>query len=262
MSNRIYGLVVGLCLLISQNGAWAQDFPVLSVTEPELGSWEFEDTSVPVQLDVWGGTPLDFSFEADATAYGGSIQDYRFGWDIQDPADDDEWDQWCATCLETDPRNFSSGTHTLRIEARDNNGSVTTAFFVIAVNQSVLTLTEPTLGTWEFTSWLPEPVLVEIEPGRELHFSWQAIALQGGPIDSYRYGWDILDLQDDEQWTTWCASCLSAPSTSFASGSHKLHVQVRDANLQLISTASIVLNVSSVSVETARWSRIKSLYRE
>ena len=261
MNRLLFFIAMMATCLVSNTHAWATNFPDLNVTEPELGSWEFEETAPPVALRVWASAPLNFSWVADASTYGGTIQDYRYGWDIRNPENDDEWDQsWCSTCLVTEPRNFSTGTHTLHIQARDNTGAITHAVFVLNIFMFTLTLQEPTLGTWDVMTRSPEAILLETTPGNELNFSWQAS--DETLIYAYRHGWDLSDLQDDAEWTPWCSPCLSAPSRSFSSGSHTLHVQMRDDSMQLISTVSIVIGVNSVAAEPSSWSRIKSLYKD
>ena len=134
MSALIRGLNVLLLATVLQQAAWAADVPQLTVTEVELGTWDFLGDPPPIQLDIQPGEPLDFSWVGDASAYGGSIQDYRYGYNIVDPDIDDNWDQnWCSTCLSGPTRSFSSGVQLLRIEVRDVLGATTRSAIVLTV---------------------------------------------------------------------------------------------------------------------------------
>ena len=110
--------------------------PLLTVTEQFLGITTWLGGFAAVSVQIAAGQPLNFCWTGDATRYGGEIQDYRYGWDIRNPENDDEWDQnWCSSCTCASPRAFSSGTHTLFIQVRDNAESITEAKFVLNVNQ-------------------------------------------------------------------------------------------------------------------------------
>jgi hypothetical protein len=110
--------------------------PLLTVREPFLGTSQFLGGGRPVQIDIAAGQPLNFCWEGDAERYGGEIVDYRYGWDISNPEEDSEWDQnWCSSCVCATTRTFTSGTHTLFIQVRDNAETITEARFILQVNQ-------------------------------------------------------------------------------------------------------------------------------
>jgi hypothetical protein len=79
-------------------------------------------------LDSPSGVPLIFKLTASADSYGGTIAGYRYGWDIPDLDDPEQWEVDltplpCPTCLVTLPaRTFFFGTHTLTMEVVDNSG--------------------------------------------------------------------------------------------------------------------------------------------
>jgi hypothetical protein len=126
----------------------------------------------------------------------------------------------------------------------------------------VLVVTEPALGMWTFEGVQPQ-VQVEVPGGTLLHFSWQGDASgYGGTIDAYRFGWDLVNPDDDAQWEQpWSPTATSAPARSFATGTHRLSVQVRD-HAQLVTFAQIEIRITTVPVETSSWSRIRRLYAQ
>ena len=108
----------------------------LIVDEKFLGTYRFVSGAKPVRLDVAAGQPLTFSWRGDAESYGGEIEAYRYGWNIRNPSNDEEWEQgWCATCRSAPVRAFSSGTQRFFLETRDNAESITHAEFELVVQQ-------------------------------------------------------------------------------------------------------------------------------
>ncbi len=110
--------------------------PTLTVTERFLGTFNFVGESHPVILAVAAGQPISFRWRADASSYGGDIVAYRFGWNIQHPENDEEWEQnWCATCKSAQVRIYNSGTQRFFLETRDNAETITHAEIELVVNQ-------------------------------------------------------------------------------------------------------------------------------
>jgi len=61
-----------------------------------------------------------------------------------------------------------------------------------------------------------------------LSLSWQGVAWEyGSEITGYRFGWDILDVEDDSQWSDWSLLDVES-SASFAMGMHSFHLECRD----------------------------------
>jgi hypothetical protein len=108
--------------------------PVLDVKEPYLGFFRFiGPNSSPIDVDMPGGVPLNFSWTADASMYGGEIACYRYGWDIADLNDPSQWYTECIPGLISAPeRTLYSGVHSFFVEARDNLGY--TALAEIQIN--------------------------------------------------------------------------------------------------------------------------------
>jgi len=77
-------------------------------------------------LDLPAGVPVDFCWQATADHYGGIVTGYRYGWDIEDLSDPDQWetDYTPFTSLRacSPPRVFYFGTHTFTVEVIDNSG--------------------------------------------------------------------------------------------------------------------------------------------
>ena len=119
--------------------------PLLRVSEPMLGSFSYMGRkNRPEVLKVPGGFSLRFGWKADASSYGGEISSYRYGWDIIDVNDASEWSvEPSPNVRSIPPTSFSSGIHTLFIEAVDDNGVSTIAqmeinVFVLEMNRNLL----------------------------------------------------------------------------------------------------------------------------
>jgi hypothetical protein len=103
--------------------------PLLYVQERFIGTVRFLglDQS-PSILAIPSGLPLNFTWEADASADGQTIAGFRYGWDITDPNDPEEWPVASDPLLKRAPTvvwNF--GQHLLLVEAKDNAGAITMA---------------------------------------------------------------------------------------------------------------------------------------
>jgi len=101
--------------------------PLLTVANIYMGVVATTSCNTPLTiLDVPAGIPLSFTFSADAESYGGLVSGYRYGWDIADLTDPDQWEvdftPFVQTVATTTPRTFFFGTHTLTIDAVDNSG--------------------------------------------------------------------------------------------------------------------------------------------
>jgi hypothetical protein len=102
--------------------------PQLSVTNQYLGSIVTAVVATPVTIiDLPAGVPVHFRWTASAEEYGGTVVGYRYGWDIADLADPDDWDvDWTpftATSAVSKPATYYFGVHTFTIEVIDNSGS-------------------------------------------------------------------------------------------------------------------------------------------
>ena len=104
--------------------------PALTLTETlnGLGTWTFAGAGAPdVTVDAGGATSVIVAWgQMSATDYGGRPGDYRYGWNVQDPNQDGEWTDW-ENVFSVPSRSLVAAVETLRVQARDNLGTVTTA---------------------------------------------------------------------------------------------------------------------------------------
>ncbi len=101
--------------------------PTFVVTSPLMGSIIAASCDFPLTIvDVPAGVNLPFSLSACADHYGGTVAGYRYGWDILDPNDPDQWEvdytPFVTAIATTPPRAFNFGTHTFTAEVIDNSG--------------------------------------------------------------------------------------------------------------------------------------------
>ncbi len=126
--------------------------PVLRVSEPYLGRWQYLGiNNRPEVFRLPAGFVFNFSWSADASSYGGEVSSYRYGWDVTDLNDPDQWDVDPSPYVKSAPAvSFNSGVHTLFIEAVDNNGVASIA--QMEVNTFVLNMTRNLLWVDDFYS--------------------------------------------------------------------------------------------------------------
>ncbi len=110
--------------------------PVLRVYEPLLMDWSAAG-QVTGPGDIAPGT-YTFEWAADASAYGGEIVAYRWGFDLIDPDDpnDPGWDGPPGLDLAnrtTGSVVITGGIHSLTIRAEDDDGGLTRVQFVMTV---------------------------------------------------------------------------------------------------------------------------------
>jgi len=120
--------------------------PQLTIRETFLGEKNYTGVggeNVAAQ-DIAQNQPLEFSWTADASGYGGIITGYRYGWDVEDLTDDEDpgWAVQFGTTsanIEAPITSFDSGLHTLTVEVLDNSGQLTRG----TVRLSVVPVPEP-----------------------------------------------------------------------------------------------------------------------
>jgi hypothetical protein len=247
--------------------------PTLTVTEARRGSWSFTGLNDPVVIyaDPTGcdAIPWVFGWLAVPDSPGKTIDAYRYGFDITDLNDDDAWDtDWCS-CLAAAPHTFFFGTHTFHVEVRDNTGAVTRGAIridVVTVEVPTLTVTESTRGSWMFVGPEGPPVSLS-EPAADppilWAFEWAAISCGQNAGDlEYRYGWDIVDPDDDNQWSPWSGD-LGAPPQTLLAGTHTFMVEVRsDTGAVTRGTVVIEITTGPVPVKKTTWGGVKSRYSD
>jgi len=99
--------------------------PKLTVQNDYIGIIRTTTCNTPTSiLDSPAGVPLKFTIQASADAYGGTITGFRYGWDIPDLNDPEQWEIDVTAFLNeaiVPPRAFFFGTHTLTMEVVDNS---------------------------------------------------------------------------------------------------------------------------------------------
>ncbi len=101
--------------------------PTLTVTSSLMGSIITNSCDFPLTIvDIPAKVDLSFTLKACAEHYGGTVSGYRYGWDILDLNDPDQWEidytPFVGSIAQTPPRNFNFGTHTFTGEVIDNSG--------------------------------------------------------------------------------------------------------------------------------------------
>lgn len=151
------------------------------------------------------------------------------------------------------------GQHVFALQALDDAGAVTATFDrnrnvrIYNASQATgpqLTVTEPLLGSYRFVGPMGNYVLKDLPPGVALNFRWKATADHyGGEIRSYRYGWDIQQLDDPSGWDVIASPFItSASPKTYYSGVHRLLVEVVD-NGRRITYGKFEVNIVPFSME-------------
>jgi hypothetical protein len=213
--------------------------------------------------------PWMFEWVAYPDDPGKTIDAFRYGFDIVDLNDPNEWDvDWCE-CVSAPPRTFYFGTHTFHVEVRDNTGAVTRGSIridVVPIAVPTLTLTESTRGEWVFVGPNGPPVSLSedaTDPPSPWEFEWEAYSCVEGAGESvYRYGWDIADPGDENEWTPWGSETF-APPEAFSAGVHTFMVEAKDGT-GAITRGTVVFEVipGPVPVEKTTWGGIKARYAD
>ena len=101
--------------------------PVRETREP-LGNWVFDgDTAPAIQVDATGVDTVTVAWGPMETRhYGGTSRDYRYGWDITNPSDDQQWTPWSVLRV-SPPHPLTMTVSRFFLQARDHIGQVTTA---------------------------------------------------------------------------------------------------------------------------------------
>lgn len=175
-----------------------------------------------------------------------------------------EGDSGISTILGDDEILEMNRMHIFAVQAKDEAGAVTAVFkkdqnvrkFSVSPKTGpMLTITEPFLGGFMFMGADLNPIQVELPPGIELNFCWSADAsTYGGEIRSYRYGWDIQQLDDPTQWAVDSSPFIrcAAPRTWY-SGIHTIYIEAVD-NGGRITLGRIQIEVIPFSMErTLLW---------
>lgn len=114
----------------------ANRYPQLHVVDRYIGERFFVGSNSVQTRSIIAEQPVQFSWNADAAAYGGIVEAYRYGWNVADPNDEEDPGWSVAWGLQWDhapPRSFGSGNNSFVVQVRDNSGSITRATFDLRV---------------------------------------------------------------------------------------------------------------------------------
>ncbi len=111
-------------------------FPSLTVKERYLGQRNFVSRNALISETIIAEQPVDFQWSGDASAYGGVIDAYRYGWDVQDVNDEEDpgWSVgWGLQWRSAGEHTFHSGDHVFVVQVRDNSGAITRGTYNLQV---------------------------------------------------------------------------------------------------------------------------------
>ena len=117
------------------------------------------------------------------------------------------------------------------VQAMDDAGAISSVFsnynnvrhfFVMEPTGSLITYYEPVLGSGNFLGTNYTPKVYAMSAGFPMTFSWSGDAsMYGEVVQSYRYGWDVADVNDPAEWNCSPSPYVkSAPNARFYSGVH------------------------------------------
>ena len=99
--------------------------------------------------------------------------------------------------------------------------------------------TQANLGSWVFDGDTAPPIQVGATGVESVTLLWGPMdtAHYGAESKDYRYGWNILDVDDDAEWTPW-TTLHTAPPHALAAGPNTFFLQARD-DIGLVTTARL-----------------------
>jgi hypothetical protein len=90
---------------------------------------------------------------------------------------------------------------------------------------------------------------------------WEAIASQPGTtIDGTRHGWNIRDLDNDQEWSqTWCSNCPAVTTRVLPAGTERFFLQVRDSAGRT-TLARFEFNAIPLGIESVSWTDVRIVF--
>ncbi len=118
-------IVVLISAAVTPGESAAQaDGPVVRITLNDLPPYVFTPGSPPVQVSGVAPFVVHITWTVDAGPSGEPVEAVRWGWNVRNPQNDEEWEQsWCTTCPSLPVRVVHSGTQRILFEARDRSGA-------------------------------------------------------------------------------------------------------------------------------------------
>jgi hypothetical protein len=188
---------------------------------------------------------------------------------IRQNPDAPEWSDWVDYNAPNDAGKswttppLEVGAYMFAVQAKDEAGAVTPVFDErrnvrrLIVRKSptgpLLTVRNDYIGTFKSTTATTHLSIVDLPANVPLIFEWSATAASyGGVVTGYRYGWNVLDLNDDDQWavdwTPFTSTWAESPSRTLYFGTHTFHVEAID-NSGYISRVGIKINIVPFTME-------------
>ena len=220
-------------------------------TNPEIGA---QRLSVLSTFKWYGKDPIDSPWnyqEVDSVRY---LHKFYYIGIIDDlnkyPGQfEDLWSDWIwyhaegdsgkQTTLGDDELLVTNSSYIFAVQAKDEAGAVSSVFnkrtnvrhfMAMQPTGPLLRINEPYLGTFPFLGVDFRPEQVDVPPGFEMKWTWTGDASSyGGIVQSFRYGWDVADLNEPTEWDVFPSPYVtSAGSKTFYSGIHTLYVESAD----------------------------------
>jgi hypothetical protein len=249
--------------------------PGMNITyprNPSPGSGQFLSNRITF---VWEGKdPIDAPWnyqEVESVRY---FCKRYLGFTVNDMNTDPErfetwWTPWIAhdapedsgrTTLIGDDEFLEIGRgYVFAVQGKDEAGAVTSIFslynnvrlfYVLEPTGPKLDIYEPILGSASFVGLNYRTHVFYVPAGFPLNFRWQADAsLYGGVVSTYRYGWDIGEIDDPTEWDVSPSPLYtSAPTARFYSGTHTFFVEATD-DIGARTIGQIEINVITATME-------------
>lgn len=241
-------------------------------TNPSPGSSQFLANRVTFFWD--GKDPIDSPWNYQGVESVRYFCKQYYGYTVDDMNKEPErfeswWSPWIATDAPGDSgRTTIAGDdeflqigrdYIFAVQAMDDAGAITSIFskynnvrhfFVLEPTGPLVTYYEPVLGSGNFLGTNYTPKVYAVPAGFPMSFSWHGDAsMYGGVVQSYRYGWDVADVNDPSEWD--CSPSpyvMSAPTARFYSGVHTLFIESTD-DYGAITIAQIQIDVITASME-------------
>jgi len=110
------------------------NYPDLVVSEKTIGRAQFVGFGGrALEVKIPPGVELNFSWSAGAEHYGGRVTAYRYGWDVNNLDNPNEWDSGWGLEHRNTTKTYYTGVHNLYVQVRDDGQRVTTGVIRIQV---------------------------------------------------------------------------------------------------------------------------------
>jgi hypothetical protein len=188
---------------------------------------------------------------------------------IRENPDAEEWSSWhyyqaagdSGKFWTTPPLDF--GEYYFAVQVMDEAGAVSPVFdldrnvrrFRVSPRSTgpIFTVRNKYIGAVTTSSPNTPPTILDLPSGVGMEFNFEADASSyGGTVVGYRYGWDILDLNDPGQWdvdfTPFISDVAKTPRRTFFFGTHSFFVEVID-NSGFKSRVEVRVNIVPFSMD-------------